>query len=498
MFMRVQAQSRRPGDQDPMGEIQRGSFQLSFNASLRVDFQGSRVTSDGGLILVRELDERLGFGELAAECLTDTRAKNAQLPMVDLLRQSVYSRLAGYEDVNDAERLAQDPSFRLIGSKKIWDRGAALPSRLQSFEAQMLAEDGNFSGLARLNRELVGKAEALDSGYRTVLDMDSTEIPVYGEQEESAYNDHFESTCFHPLLLFSRDGDCLAAKLRPGNVHSAEGWDELLLPEIERQQKLGKEVVFRADAAFAKPEIYEALESRGVKYAIRIPANENLERDVAELLLRPVGRPSHKPIVWYKSFLYKAASWTTARRVVAKVEASCRGVVPAHGVHCDEPDPAEPGGGTVLQQAGHGRAVDQRGEASGEDDPAELPPIPVERGAAMAERDRIQPGQPVATAGAAEGNRHMVIDQLAAAAGEDGRPTDQACPLLLAAVGGEPPDAAPVWKHTAADRGFAAASRVGAAGRRNQSGRRRGVEEGVSEKSFRNGANHGFLSWQRP
>jgi len=171
------------------------------------------------------LDERLGFGELAAECLTDTRAKNAQLPIVDLLRQSVYSRLAGYEDVNDAERLAQDPSFRLIGSEKIWDRGAALPSRLQSFEAQMLAEDGNFSGLARLNRELVGKAEALDSGYRTVLDMDSTEIPVYGEQEESAYNGHFESTCFHPLLLFSRDGDCLAAKLRPGNVHSAECWE---------------------------------------------------------------------------------------------------------------------------------------------------------------------------------------------------------------------------------------------------------------------------------
>ena len=92
------------------------------------------------------------------------------------------------------------------------------------------------------------------------------------------------------------------------------------MPEIERQQKLGKEVVFRADAAFAKPEIYEALEERGVKYAIRIPANENLERDISELLTRPVGRPSHKPVVWYKGFLYQAASWKTARRVVAKVE----------------------------------------------------------------------------------------------------------------------------------------------------------------------------------
>jgi hypothetical protein len=79
-------------------------------------------------------------------------------------------------------------------------------------------------------------------------------------------------------------------------------------------------VVFRADAAFAKPEIYDALEERGVKYAIRIPANENLEWDISELLTRPVGRPSRKPVVWYKGFLYQAASWKMARRVVANVE----------------------------------------------------------------------------------------------------------------------------------------------------------------------------------
>jgi len=288
---------------------------------LKVDFQGSRVTSDGGLILVRELDERLGLGELIERHLTDSRrGKNTQFPLADLLRQSVYSRLAGYEDVNDAERLSQDPTFRLIGSEKIWERGAALTSRLQSFETELLAEEGNLAGLATLNRELIAKAEAVDSTQRVVLDMDSTEIPVYGRQEQSAYNGHFESTCYHPLLLFNREGDCLAGKLRPGNVHSADGWEEILLPEIERRQEPGKEAVVRADAAFAKPEVYEALEERSVKYAIRIPANESLERDIAELLTRPVGRPSHKPVVRYKSFVYQAASWKTARRVVAKVE----------------------------------------------------------------------------------------------------------------------------------------------------------------------------------
>jgi len=155
-------------------------------------------------------------------------------------------------------------------------------------------------------------------------------------------------------LLFSGEGDCLGDTLRPGNVHSAEDWAELLLPEIERQQELGKEVVFRADAAFAKPEIYEALEEWGVKYAIRIPANDSLERDIAELLTRPVGRPSHKPVVWYKGFLYQEASWKTARRVVTKVEFHSGEFIPPSGVHRDQLGGTEQGGSAVLQQKGHG------------------------------------------------------------------------------------------------------------------------------------------------
>ncbi len=303
-----------------MGENQNGPFQLSFNASLKVEFQGSRVTSDAGLILVRELDERLGFGELIEKHLQDPRGTNARLPLADLLRQSVHSRMAGYEDVNDAERLGQNLTFRLIGSEKVWDRGVARTSRLQSFETELLAGEENFVGLDGINRGLIAEAEAFGSSQSAVLEMDSTEVPVYGEQEQSAYNGHFESACYHPLLLFNREGDCLAAKLRPGNVHSAEGWEELLLPEVERQQAEGKEVAFRADAAFGKPEVYDILEERGVKYAIRIPANDALMRDIAELLTRPAGQPGHKPVVWYKGFLYQAESWKTARRAVAKVE----------------------------------------------------------------------------------------------------------------------------------------------------------------------------------
>jgi hypothetical protein len=102
---------------------------------------------------VRELDERLGFGDLIAQRLTDSRkGKNTQLPPADLLRQSVYSRIAGYEDINDAERLSQDLSS-LIGSEKVWDRGAALTSRMQSFETELLTQEDNRAGLAAINRE---------------------------------------------------------------------------------------------------------------------------------------------------------------------------------------------------------------------------------------------------------------------------------------------------------------------------------------------------------
>ena len=181
-----------------MGEKQNRPFQLSFNSSLKVDFQGSRITSDGGLVLVREMDERLGLSELIQEHLTDHRGPNSRLPLADLFRQSVYSRLAGYEDVNDAERLSQDPTFRLIGTEKIWERGAALTSRLQSFETELLAEEENFAGLATISRELIAKAEALGTPQRVALDMDSTEVPVYGQQEGSAYDGHFESTCLSP------------------------------------------------------------------------------------------------------------------------------------------------------------------------------------------------------------------------------------------------------------------------------------------------------------
>jgi len=198
-----------------VGEKESEPFQFTFNSFLKVAFQGSRVTSDAGLVLVRELDEHPGLEAIIGEHLRDSRhGLNTQFPLPDLLRQSVYSRLAGYEDLNDAARLSTDPTFRLIGSPKRWYCTAALTSTLHWFETELLTREENLVGLMAVNRDVIGQAEAWDRSDRVVLDMDSSESPVHGRQEGSAYNGHFETVCYHPLFLFNDYGDCLAAKLR--------------------------------------------------------------------------------------------------------------------------------------------------------------------------------------------------------------------------------------------------------------------------------------------
>ena len=220
----------------------------------------------------------------------------------------------------------------------------------------LLTREENLVGVMAVNREVIGQAETFDHAGRVVLDMDSSESPVHGRQEGSAYNGHFESVCYHPLFLFNDHDDCLAAKLRSGNVSSADDWDELLLPEIERRQQVaGQRVAFRADAAFARPAIYEALETRGVEYAIRIPANKDLELEIEDLLFRAPGRPSLKPLVRYKSFQYQADSWTTGS---GEGRAPRRRTVPARRLHRDECPAPQSRRRAVLQEAGHGRAMD--------------------------------------------------------------------------------------------------------------------------------------------
>ena len=304
-----------------MGDDEKTPLKLDFDSKVRVEFRGATITSDAGLLACRELDDALSLTDSADEFLKESRTgKNILHQLIPLLRQSVYSRLAGYDDTNDADRLSQDPALRVVVGWKGPDRNAASTSEMGRFEAELLTQKENLKGIERLNVEWIKRALAKTVHRRIILDIDSSESPVHGEQEEAAYNGHFGCMCYHPLFCFNQFGDCEGAVLRPGNVHSADGWKEFINPIVERYLKLAVRLLFRADAAFAKPEIYEYLETRHIGYAIRLPANEVLQKEIAHLLVRPTEWPSQKPIVSYHDFVYQAQSWNVPRRVVAKVE----------------------------------------------------------------------------------------------------------------------------------------------------------------------------------
>jgi hypothetical protein len=306
---------------NPAGEAQNGVLRLDYDRRVIVEFCGSVVTSDAGLLAYRELDDALGLSATAAEALGDARTgMNGRHALVGLLRQSVFGRLAGYEDVNDAERLRYDPAMRWIVGGNAAQGRAASASQMGRFETEWLTTTGNLSALADLSGQWIDTVHERRPPGDIVLDMDSSVSPTHGDQEQSVWNGHFGCTCYHPLFVFNQFGDLERCSLRPGNVHSADDWEGVLKPVVARYRSQGACMSFRGDAAFAMPGIYDYLESQGIDYAIRLPANQILQDQIADLLKRPVGRPSHSVRRLYSSFRYQARSWPKPRRVVAKVE----------------------------------------------------------------------------------------------------------------------------------------------------------------------------------
>jgi hypothetical protein len=232
----------------------------------------------------------------------------------------VFGRLAGYEDVNDAERLRHDPAMRWIVGGKAAVGCSASANQMGRFETRLLTVEKNLTALSDLSGQWIDKVQARRSTGSILLDMDSSVSPTHGEQENSVWNGHFECTCYHPLFVFNQFGDLERCALRPGNVHSADDWRSVLQPVVERYRERDLRRYFRGDAAFASPDIYEFLETEGYKYTIRLKANAILQDRIASLLTRPVGRPPHHVVRTYASFSYQAGSWDRKRRVVAKVE----------------------------------------------------------------------------------------------------------------------------------------------------------------------------------
>ena len=236
----------------PMGETKFGSLRVDFDRRLKLEFHGSDISSDAGLLSFRELDDALGLSELGGEVLSETRrGKNTRHLLVGLLRQSVFGRLAGYEDVNDAERLSQDPVMRAIVDRKGLDRLAASASQMGRFETEWLATNENLAALTDLSGFWIDLVQNSKPQKMILLDIDSSVSPTYGDQEGTAYNGHFGCTCYQPLFVFNQFGDLERSLLRPGNVHSADRWRDVLEPVVERYRERDLRRYFRGDAAFA-------------------------------------------------------------------------------------------------------------------------------------------------------------------------------------------------------------------------------------------------------
>jgi hypothetical protein len=205
-----------------MGDSQTDPLRVEFDRTIKLEFHGSTVTSDAGLLAYRELDDALGLTRTAASGLHETRTgKNTQHSLLALLRQSLYSRLAGYEDVNDAERLCLDPAIRSVVGGRAKDNTAASTSEMARFETETLSTKENLNHLMDLSGQWIDQAHQHRKLKKLILDLDSSVSETYGHQQGSAYNGYFECTCYHPLFLFNQFGDLERVLLRRGNCGRA-------------------------------------------------------------------------------------------------------------------------------------------------------------------------------------------------------------------------------------------------------------------------------------
>jgi len=307
------------------------SFSFYRHRAIRADFSGGQITTDAGLLPLRAFDQRHGLTRSLAECLSDSREEERiHHSVLSLFRQRLYQIIAGYEDVNDADRLRHDPAFQILADQPLGEPLGSQPT-LSRWENAPTA------------RELIGLQDALLDWFVKVcgkqvrkrgeilLDIDSTDDPTHGQQQLSFFNAAYGQHMYHPLLIFERHTGCLlAARLRRGTAASHARIIPLLLRIVPRLQRAFPKVriKLRADAGFALPLLYEFCEFFGISYVIGVSANSRLQCKAQRLQRRLARRyrRTQEPQRSFSSFRHRAYSWSHQRRICFKAEHTQTGI----------------------------------------------------------------------------------------------------------------------------------------------------------------------------
>ena len=320
-----------------MGEVQSTLFALDFNRSIQIEAREERLTGDAGGLLLREVFSRLKLEEFFEQHLVDPRRPELIThPQIELLRTQLLLMAQGWQDADDATALRHDPIFRLGVSNRrgagplkarpkpdlVPDGLASQPtlSRLLETLSSQSQRDVLREGLVQAAARRVQAQRGCRKRYAT-LDIDSLPIEVYGSQEGSRYNGHYGVRCYHPLVaVIAETGDLLDLRLREGNVHTADGAKDFVLPLLDRmEQEICQVASVRMDAGFPEEELLTALERREVGYVARVCKNPRLEKLAAPFLDAWQSR-EERPELAVEELSYQADSWSRPRRVVAVVQ----------------------------------------------------------------------------------------------------------------------------------------------------------------------------------
>ena len=302
-------------------------FGFGFQPKITAAFDGGEITTDAGLLLVREFDERLGLTAGLREAVPDPRDRRyVTHDVLTLLRQRIYQIAAGYEDANDATYLRHDPTLQTVTARL----GTPLASQPTLSRLENAVPWDTLRRLSRVlhhwfTRHAVARHQP---PAELILDVDSTDDPTHGQQSLSFFNGHYDEHMYHPLLVFA-DGYLLGARLRAGNVGGATQLQPLLAPIVAHLRTVlpRTALALRADGAFCNPALLDYAEQRGLTYAIGMPPNSKLEALVALQRLHAQVRyeGTGHPVRWFTSLRYQTRSWRRPRRVLAMIEHTAQG-----------------------------------------------------------------------------------------------------------------------------------------------------------------------------